>query len=110
MRYEIGYQPSYSLAILQLEPGEEIRCESGAMVSMSGDLVLEAKMNTGGKEGGFLGNALSAITRANPDDIEPASPLLSESRFWARLADASAVVWIVSALGLAITIAIAALS
>ena len=54
--------------------------------------------------------ALSGETGANPDDIEPASPLLSESRFWARLADASAVVWIVSALGLAITSAIAALS
>src|SRR4051794_29607374 len=28
VRYEIGYQPSYSLAIVQLEQGETIRCES----------------------------------------------------------------------------------
>ena len=64
MRYEIGYQPSYSLAILQLEPGEEIRCESGAMVSMSGEMVLEAKLNAGEKKGGFLGNAIGALTRS----------------------------------------------
>jgi uncharacterized protein (TIGR00266 family) len=63
MRYEIGYQPSYSLAIINLEPGEEVRCESGAMVSMSGDLVLEAKMNTKKEGGNFLGNAIGALTR-----------------------------------------------
>lgn len=65
MRYEIAYQPSYSLAIVQLEPGEEIRCESGAMVGMSSDLILEAKLNTGGqKSGGLLGAALGAVKRS----------------------------------------------
>ena len=65
MRYEIAYQPSYSLAIVNLEPGEEIRCESGAMVSMSSDLILEAKLNAGAnKGGGFLGAALGAVKRS----------------------------------------------
>ena len=63
MRYEIAYQPSYSLAIIDLEPGEEIRCESGATVSMTADLVLEAKMNTGGEKKGLLGGLLGAAKR-----------------------------------------------
>ncbi|MEB3196632.1 MAG: TIGR00266 family protein [Candidatus Sericytochromatia bacterium] len=64
MRYEIAYQPSYSLAVVQLGPGEEIRCESGAMVSMSSDLVLEAKLNAGGEKKGFLSAALGAVKRS----------------------------------------------
>ncbi|MDB5098475.1 MAG: hypothetical protein JWM80_2896 [Cyanobacteria bacterium RYN_339] len=56
MRYEIAFQPSYSLAIVQLEPGEEIRAEAGAMVSMSADLTLEAKVNSA--QGGGIFSAL----------------------------------------------------
>ncbi|MEB3221270.1 MAG: TIGR00266 family protein [Candidatus Sericytochromatia bacterium] len=63
MRYEIAYQPSYSLAVVHLERGEEIRCESGAMVSMSSDLVLEAKMNGGSENKGLLGSAFGALKR-----------------------------------------------
>lgn len=63
MRYEVGYQPSYSLAIVNLEEGEEIRCESGAMVSMTGDLVLSAKINSGSKKG-LLGGAIGALARS----------------------------------------------
>jgi uncharacterized protein (TIGR00266 family) len=64
MRYEIGYQPSYSLAIVRLEPGESVRCESGAMVSMSADLKLEAKMNAGSQTSGFFGRAFGALKRS----------------------------------------------
>lgn len=64
MKYNIAYQPSYSLAIINLEPGEEIRCESGAMVSMNSDLVLEAKMNTGNESKGLLGGIFGAAKRA----------------------------------------------
>jgi uncharacterized protein (TIGR00266 family) len=64
MKYEIGYQPSYSLAIMRLEPGESIRCESGAMVSMSAELKLEAKMNAGSQTSGFFGRALGALKRS----------------------------------------------
>ena len=45
--------------------------------------------------------ALCGISGVNPAVIEPASPLLSDNRFWARLADMSAFVWIASAVGLA---------
>lgn len=48
MRYEILYQPSFSLAIIALERGEQIMAESGAMVSMSPTIKLEAKMSGGG--------------------------------------------------------------
>lgn len=50
MRCEIRYQPSYSLAVVHLEPGEEIQAEAGAMVSMSSNVELETEM-----KGGFLG-------------------------------------------------------
>ena len=48
MRYEILYQPSFSLAVVSLERGEQIMAESGAMVSMSPTIRLEAKMSGGG--------------------------------------------------------------
>ena len=51
--------------------------------------------------------ALSGQTGVSPNDIEEESPLLSESRFWARLADASAIVWIIAFLGLVLTLAAA---
>ena len=48
MRYEIKYQPSFSLAIVYLERGEQVMAESGAMVSMSPSIKLEAGMSGGG--------------------------------------------------------------
>jgi len=44
-------------------------------------------------------------TGVNPDDIGPDSLLLSESRFWARLADVSAMVWIVAFVGILLMVA-----
>lgn len=43
MRQEILYQPSYSIVRVLLEPGEQIRAEAGAMVSMSPSVTLESK-------------------------------------------------------------------
>jgi uncharacterized protein (TIGR00266 family) len=48
LRYQILYQPSFSLAVVSLERGEQIVAESGAMVSMSPTIRLEAKMSGGG--------------------------------------------------------------
>ncbi|HYG60538.1 MAG TPA: TIGR00266 family protein [Symbiobacteriaceae bacterium] len=50
MQYQILYQPSYSLAVVNLDPGEEIQAESGAMVSMSSNISLQSEM-----KGGFFG-------------------------------------------------------
>jgi uncharacterized protein (TIGR00266 family) len=48
VRYEILYQPSFSLAVVSLERSEQVMAESGAMVSMSPTIRLEAKMSGGG--------------------------------------------------------------
>lgn len=49
MEIELKYSPSYSLAIVKLEPNERIRAEAGAMVSMSASVSIETKA-----EGGLL--------------------------------------------------------
>ena len=43
MQTEIKYRPSYSMALVELEPSEEIRVEAASMVSMSQDVTLETK-------------------------------------------------------------------
>ena len=43
MQTEIIYRPSYSLAVVKLQPNESIRAEAGAMVSMSDGITLETK-------------------------------------------------------------------
>lgn len=52
MRYEIQYQPSYSLAVIHLDNGERFRAEAGAMVSMDETIQIETK--TGGGLGSVL--------------------------------------------------------
>lgn len=50
MKVEVLYQPSYSLAVVSLDPGEEVQAEGGSMVSMSANMSLQTEM-----KGGFLG-------------------------------------------------------
>jgi uncharacterized protein (TIGR00266 family) len=47
MNVSVKYQPSYSLAIVQLRKGEAIQAESGAMVSMSAHMGIETGMKGG---------------------------------------------------------------
>jgi uncharacterized protein (TIGR00266 family) len=47
MKVEVFYQPSYSVARVTLANGEEVRAESGAMVSMDSQIEIETKA-TGG--------------------------------------------------------------
>lgn len=53
MRHEIMYQPAFSLAVVRLERGEQVMAESGAMVSMSPTIKIEAAMSSGGVLGAF---------------------------------------------------------
>src|SRR2546421_8679625 len=53
--YEIQHQPSFSLAVVSLQPEQSILAEAGAMVSMSANIELQSQM-----KGGLLG----AIKRA----------------------------------------------
>ncbi len=55
MEAEIMYRPSYSLAVVKLEPQERIRVEAGAMVSMSEGISLETKAS---------GGILASLTRS----------------------------------------------
>lgn len=48
VRHEILYQPAFSLAVVALERGEQVMAESGAMVSMSPTIRLEANLSGGG--------------------------------------------------------------
>ncbi len=50
MQFEIQYNPAHSLATVHLEPGETVRAEASAMVSMSRNI--EVETNTGPKGGG----------------------------------------------------------
>jgi uncharacterized protein (TIGR00266 family) len=54
-QYQVLHQPSFSLAVLQLQPEQSIQAESGAMVSMSANIELQSQM-----KGGIFG----AIKRA----------------------------------------------
>jgi uncharacterized protein (TIGR00266 family) len=46
-QYEILHQPSFSLAVLQLQAEQSIQAESGAMVSMSANIELQSQMKGG---------------------------------------------------------------
>ena len=50
MKIDIQYRPAYSLAIVDLAAGESVQAESGAMVSMTGNIGIETAM-----KGGLLG-------------------------------------------------------
>jgi uncharacterized protein (TIGR00266 family) len=50
MQVDIQYRPSYSLAVVKLDPDESIQVEAGAMVSMSLGMAIETKA-----KGGLMG-------------------------------------------------------
>ncbi len=56
MRHEVKYQPSYALAIIDLDAGESIQAEAGAMVSMSSTIQMETKAR-----GGLLGGLRRSV-------------------------------------------------
>ena len=49
MNVEVLYRPSYSLAMVTLDPKEDIQVEGGAMVAMSPELEMKTEA-----KGGFL--------------------------------------------------------
>lgn len=54
--YEILHQPSFALAVLQLQPEQSIQAEAGAMVSMSANVELQSQM-----KGGLMGALKRAV-------------------------------------------------
>jgi len=56
MHFEIRYNPAHSLAIAHLNPGESVRAEASAMVTMSSGITTSTSMNH--RAGGGLVGAL----------------------------------------------------
>ncbi len=50
MQYRIEYGPAFAITIIDLDPGEKIRAEAGALVSMSSDMKIDT-----GVSGGLFG-------------------------------------------------------
>lgn len=82
MRAEILYRPSYSMAIVDLEPYEEISVESGAMVSMTEGMKLKTRIQGGllrsltrslGGESIFF-NVFQAPAQGGQINLAPAMP------------------------------------
>ena len=61
MKIELQHQPSYALAIVHLEPDEEVVAEGGAMVSMDPHVKMETR--AGKKDQGLLGGLMSGLKR-----------------------------------------------
>jgi uncharacterized protein (TIGR00266 family) len=82
MDIKLKHQPSYSLAVVTLAPNEEVRVESGAMVSYSDGVTVETK-SEGGLFGGlkrmvggesFFQNTYSAPTNGGEITLAPSLP------------------------------------
>ncbi|MCY4392040.1 MAG: TIGR00266 family protein [Chloroflexi bacterium] len=83
MRHEVKYQPSYALAFIDLDPGESIQAEAGAMVSMSSAIEMETSTRGGllsglrrsvlGGESFFI-NTFRAEHEAGQVTVAPALP------------------------------------
>lgn len=52
MDIQLNYRPAYSMATIQLSPGDSVRAESGAMVGMTDSLKMETSARA--KKGGLL--------------------------------------------------------
>jgi len=83
MEVDIQYRPSFSMGIISLAPHEEVRVESGAMVSMSSEVTVETKAAGGflkslsrsllGGESFFM-NTFKASARGGQIMVAPALP------------------------------------
>ena len=84
VKHEILYKPSYSLAVLDMERGEEIVAESGAMVSMSPGISIETSTRGGGLLGGlarkFLTNESFFLNTFHADEPRRDHPRPSPPR------------------------------
>ncbi len=47
MKVEVLYRPSYAVGVIKLDANERVQAESGSMVSMSGDVTVDTKMQGG---------------------------------------------------------------
>ena len=91
MKIELKYQPSYSLGIVSLDPGETLQVEGGSMVSMSSDISIQTQARGGllkslGRS--LLGGALPRIASMYDakTHLEPSCLSKTSSGTWTPLA------------------------
>jgi uncharacterized protein (TIGR00266 family) len=56
MKIEVKHRPAYALGVVELEEGESIKAETGAMVSMTGNVQVDS-----GVQGGLFKSALRKV-------------------------------------------------
>ena len=56
MQVNVEHRPSYALGIVDLEANEQVKAETGAMVSMTTNMNVESSM-----QGGFLKSAMRSM-------------------------------------------------
>lgn len=80
VRHEILYQPSFAMARIMLDPGDSIRAESGAMVSMSPTITIQSGLAGGfGKVIGRLLGGESAFQTTFSASSGPGEVMLAPS-------------------------------
>src|SRR5215211_3115848 len=89
MRFDIQYSPSYSIAFVSMQPGEQIRAEAGAMVSQSPTIQMETSAQGGvlkGLKRAALGGEsffMNTFTATQPgDQMGLAPPLPGDIAHW----------------------------
>ena len=82
---------------VKLDPGDTSHWYTAGDVFASLLKVLPPNIEDDGALWARFTQALSAGTGVDPASIERDSPLLSQSRFWGRVADVSGLLWIVIA-------------
>lgn len=81
MRYDIRYGPSYALALIRLDAGEQIQAETGAMVSMSDTVTMQTSTRGGvlaGLKRSVLGGEsffINTFTATAPGEVAVAPAL-----------------------------------
>jgi uncharacterized protein (TIGR00266 family) len=81
VRHEVLYRPSYSMLVVQLDAGESVVAEAGAMVSMSGGVEVQTTTRGGlfaGLRRAVLGGEsffVNTFTAAAPGEVTFAPPV-----------------------------------
>ena len=68
MQINVQHRPAYALGVVDLEAGEAVQAETGAMVSMSTNLSVES-----GLEGGLLKSAMRKFLGGESFFVNPAA-------------------------------------
>jgi uncharacterized protein (TIGR00266 family) len=77
MKFEVEYGPAYSLGVIDLDGGEQVQAVTGAMVSMSGGITIDAGMEAGLKRSVLGGESffINTFTASQSGEVTVSPPL-----------------------------------